>query len=488
MADVYVKKIDNTYIQIKTDPGIMYEMSDAFTFTVPGAKFMPLVKNKMWDGKIRLLNVMTGMVYLGLLRKVIRFCKTNKYTIEVDKKLVDFDDITTKDVDKMFSKYGVANFIEKKDYQMSTIRDALKYKRALFLSPTSSGKSFMMYLIARKLSDEGKKILLILPRIGIRNQIKSDFLEYNEGRDLDIHMIGGGADKNTDAKYVLTTWQSLQGNIEPDFFEKFDAVICDEAHNYKAKETSKILEKFVNSEYRFGFTGTIEDSKTHHWVLQGHFGPIVNVKKLKELMDDGDVAKFNVQALIMDHSNEDKEIVKKYTYQQEIDFIISHQKRNKYIAKLANKLDGNVLILFNFVEKHGDVLKKLLDKTGKKVYYIHGSIDKDGSLREKYRKAIENEENCIILASFGTFQEGISVKKIKHTILASPTKSKIRLLQSLGRTIRLHEDYNMVTIWDFADDITYRKKVNTTLKHFHRRYEIYLKENIDVKIKKIDLR
>ncbi len=64
---IQVEKFDETYIKVKCEPGLMMEMSEFFTFTVPGAKFTPAYRNKFWDGKIRLLNSMTGLIYYGLL-------------------------------------------------------------------------------------------------------------------------------------------------------------------------------------------------------------------------------------------------------------------------------------------------------------------------------------------------------------------------------------------------------------------------------------
>lgn len=480
---VYVEKVDNVHIRIHAEPSTKMEMSDYFTFYVPGYKFMPAYRNRMWDGKIRLLNVMTGILYGGLAAHVGKFCEERGYDVEFDPELAPKNSFPDDFAYTLAKKFDA--IYEPRDYQNKAVVSALNQERKLFLSPTASGKSFIIYLISRYHVDVLKnRVLIVVPTVQLVSQMDSDFLEYNKNRPLNTHKISGGVDKNVDADITISTWQSLH-KLPKSYFDKFDTVFVDEAHLAKAKSITKIMEKMPDTRYRFGLTGTLDDTLTHKLVLTGLFGPVERVIHTKELIDNKTLADFKIKALVLNYSDQNKKLVSKMDYQQEIDFLVRHEERNKYICKLADNLPGNTLVLFQYVEKHGKVLEKMMKDSNKTVHFIHGGVHAND--RENVRSVAENSSNNIILASYGTFSTGVNIKKLDNIVFASPSKGKIRNLQSIGRVLRKGNGKEKAVLIDIVDDLRWKKKQNFAIKHFMKRVETYTDERFDYKIYNIKL-
>lgn len=485
MTDVYVEKVNEVYVRVHAEPSIKMEMSEYFTFKVPGYQFMPAYKNRMWSGDIRLLNTMTGMIYAGLTSYIQTFCDKRDYSVEIDPDLFP----TSKshenagyDLAEEFNAIYDAHY-----YQNEAIVHALSRERTLFLSPTASGKSFIIYLVARHLLEsQGLRSLIIVPNISLVHQMASDFVEYNRGKPLDIHKITAGVDKSIDADYTITTWQSIQ-RLKADWYEKFGVVFGDEAHLFKAKSLTKIMENTPNIRYRFGLTGSLDDSQTHRLVLEGLFGPLHRVTKTRTLIEEGKLADFSIKAPILSYSDESRKIVKKMTYQEEIDWIVSNQSRNRFITKLAHSLPGNTLILFQFVEKHGDVLHPMLEESDKhRIHYVHGGVNAD--YREEVRRVCEASRGNIVLASYGVFSTGINIKRLDNVIFASPSKSKIRNLQSIGRVLRIGNGKSKAKLFDIVDDLQWKNKQNFAVKHFIERSKLYDDEGFDYKVYNVPIK
>ncbi|PHS22150.1 MAG: UvsW [Robiginitomaculum sp.] len=481
--DVYLEKITEVYIRVRAEPSVLMEMSEHFTFDVPGAHFSPAYKNKMWDGKIRLLHVMTGRIYYGLAYKIQEWCKSRDYSFGIDNELIP--EVT-------FTPEQVIEFNEDIDcpytprtYQCMATSVGISRDRALFLSPTASGKSLIIYLLARYHQAMGRSVLVVVPTITLVAQMNGDFKEYNNNKDLDCHMIKAGVDKYVDKDYTISTWQSLH-KMKADYFERFDVVIGDEAHNFTSKSLIGILEKCIHMKYRYGFTGTLDGSKTNKLVLEGLFGPVLEVAKTKELIADGTLSEFDIKALVFEYTDAERKEVKGMKYQEEIEWIISHERRNKFIANLAQTIPGNTLILFNFVEKHGKVLLPMIEGAGnKKVHFIHGGIS--GEERERIRHEVEQSDENIILASYGTFSTGTNLKRLFNLITASPSKSRVRVLQSIGRILRKGEGKFKATLYDLADDLQWKTKQNYVIQHFKERIKIYAETGFKFKIFNIKL-
>lgn len=360
----------------------------------------------------------------------------------------------------------------------------------------NSGKSFIIYLIQQHYWRAFEhRTLIIVPTVSLVHQMAGDFMDYGCDQK-DIYRIQGGVDKNTDAPVVISTWQSLM-KLPKEWFDQFQVVLGDEAHNFQAKSLTTIMEKLTDAPYRHGFTGTVSsESKVHRLVLEGVFGPIKRYVTTKELMDEGTVADFKVKALVLTHSNETKKafataikpLKKQQRYAAERTFLFNHDKRNLFIRNLVWSLKGqNNLILFDQVEKHGKILEPMLRRDDRILHFIHGGVS--GEDREKVRHAVENdpEKRHDILASFGTFSTGVSIKRIDNAIYASSYKSEIKVLQSIGRTLRKGNGSDDATLYDISDDLSINSFENYTLQHFRKRIEIYSQEQFSFKIHTVEI-
>jgi hypothetical protein len=478
---VSISKVNELYIKLDCDVSTLYEIGDRYTFLVPNAKFHPLVRNKVWDGKIRLLNVNTRFIYAGLLDSVIEFCKSRDYEVELvgeDFNMVEFSLAQAIAFTKTFKLP-----FEPHDYQIEALAHAVRRNRSLLLSPTASGKSLIIYLLNRYYSS---RTLLVVSTVSLVHQMASDFVSYGYDED-NIHKITAGADKTPDAPVTISTWQSIY-KMPKAWFKQFKVVIGDEAHLFKAKSLSTLMEKLDQCKYRFGFTGTLDGTETNRMVLEGLFGAVKRVATTSELIEQKYLADLKIKLLLLKYDDSVRKQTKGLDYQQEMDFIVKHLGRNKFIKNLTLSLKGNILLLFQYVEKHGKELYNLIQSSApdRKVFFIHGGVD--GEEREDIRKLVETESNAIIIASSGTFSTGINIRNLHNIIFASPSKAKIKTLQSIGRGLRKSETKNSVTLFDIADDLSWKSHKNYTLEHFKERVKIYAEEGFDYKLYNIDLK
>jgi superfamily II DNA or RNA helicase len=480
---IKVSKLNEVYAYIHCDKGEGMEISEHFTFMVPGYKFMPAYRNKIWDGKIRLYHSYNQTLYYGLIPYLKKFCDDRGYTFEVDRSVDADEDFSVEEAREFIKTLQMK--LDPRDYQVDAFVHAIRKRRAMMLSPTASGKSLIIYLVTRFLDG---KTLIIVPTTSLVSQLEKDFYEYGYDSQKYVHPIMSGADKNTDKPVVISTWQSIYKQ-KKDWFDQFDVVIGDEAHQFKAKSLTTIMTNLDGCSYRYGFTGTLDGTQTHKLVLEGLFGQVEKVTTTKTLMDQGNLAEFKIKSLILKHTKENCKLVSKYKYQEEIDYLVSSQSRNKFITNLTLSLGGNTLLLFQYVDKHGKMLyNTICEKVDKnrKVFYVSGETK--ASVREDIRGIVESESNSIIVASFGTFSTGINIRNLHNVIFASPSKSKVRTLQSIGRGLRLGDNKEYATLYDIADDLTHGKKQNYTLQHFVERMKIYNEEKFDYKMYQIQLK
>ena len=477
--DLTISKKNEVFLKIDSkEPHIFCELSDIFTFEVPGAKFMPQYRNKYWDGKIRLFNQANGEIYVGLLDKIISFCEKSNYQYE----FVHSNFYGTPFEENGFiSLEGVKDYMNKitryepRPYQIQGVFDALKYNRKLLISPTASGKSLMIYTITRYMVDKGHNVLLVVPTTSLVEQMYKDFIDYGWNSDENCHRIYAGKDKDTDKPVTITTWQSIY-KLEHSFFKRYGCVIGDEAHLFKSKSLIKIMTKLHDAKYRFGFTGTLDGTQTHKWVLEGLFGPAYKIIRTDELISKGHLAKLNIKIILIKHDPQ-----KFDTYEDEVQFIIQNERRNNFIKKLTLDLKGNTLLLYSRVETHGEILFNMINNdTERKVFFVHGGVA--AQEREDIRKITEEESNAIIVASYGTFSTGINIKSLHNVIFASPSKSRVRNLQSIGRVLRKGKNKTKATLYDIADETTYKSQKNYTLNHLIERVKIYNEENFNYEI------
>ena len=486
MSNLVIRKKNEVYVIVKAEPHVHQELSDHFTFDVPGAKFMPQYRSKYWDGKIRLYSSHTGEIYVGLLDKVVAWAKNYGYSVEFENNKFYG---TPFEENKMISYQGVKEYMTRiarfkpRDYQVDAVFDALKYNRKLLISPTASGKSLMIYSVVRYFAEKGKKIILVVPTTSLVEQMFKDFEDYGWNAGEYCHRIYSGREKTNQYPVTITTWQSIYKLPRP-FFKDFEVVIGDEAHLFKSKSLVSIMTKMDSAKYRFGFTGTLDGTQTHKWVLEGLFGPSYKVTQTKELIDKGHLSQLQIHVLLLKHDSYQFE-----TYEDEVQYIIGHEKRNNFIKNLVLDLKGNTLVLFSRVSTHGEPLYELINnsvKGNRKVFYVHGGID--AQERERVREITEQEQDAVIVASYGTFSTGINIKNLHNVIFASPSKSRIRNLQSIGRVLRKGDKKNQAVLYDIADDTTYKSKKNYTLNHLVERIKIYNQEKFNYEIVPVNLK
>lgn len=496
---IEIEKINETFALLKCDRSIAQELNDYFSFFATGYKFIPSYKARLWDGKIRLAKILpNGDVefFIGLLDQLEAFCLDRGYSLE--KNYVEkFNPVTDVELHKFINNLNIHSNnkkIEVRDYQFNGVLNFLNNKRLVLLSPTSSGKSCVLYIIVRYLLSNGrKKGLLLVPNTSLCHQLTSDFADYSSHNGWDtnkeIHQIFAGKDKNSDNVLYISTWQSLFNHKDRRYFEQFDFVLCDEAHLAAANSLTGIVQKCVNADYRIGVTGTLNGQKIHSLQLESLFGPVKKVITTKELMDKKQVTNLAIKCLILQYPETVTKLTQKLKYQQELEFLISNPERNKFIKNLVLSLTGNTLLLYQYVEKHGDILFELISNSkyakDKKVYYINGNIKAEE--REVIRKAMETENNVILIGSVGTVSTGTNIKNLHNIIFASPSKSRVRNLQAIGRVLRLNDNKDTAVLYDLADDLRYKKHQNYTMTHFQERIKIYNEEKFDFKIKTIKL-
>lgn len=500
MADIHLRYLNAVHMKVVAEPSIIMELSDTLTFFAPNYQFHPKFKARYWDGKIRLLNTMTAVVYAGLAKRIKRFADDRGYTMSFDPEF-KYENITTEDVKAFIATLGIPEEYESRDYQIDSITKCIISGKRTLISPTSSGKSFMIYVLMRWYQKH--KTLLIVPRTGLVEQMASDFRDYGYQGTIHKSTEGLSKDNDIDADVVITTWQSLNNGKSKkpkQWYKQFGVVFGDECHEASATCMVQIMTSLESCNYRFGTTGTLPDRSLTEATVEGLFGPRYKAVSTRELMDQGYVAPLKIKCIVLKYPEEvckeNKKLgdaIKKRTqpgqrgsklYKSELDFILYHNSRMNFIRRLVANLKGNKLVFFRFID-HGEALNKIISETvDDNVFYIDGGV-KD---REEIRKAIEEEENATLIASLGTTSTGISIKKLHHMIAAAPQKSETKVPQSIGRMLRKHKQKEVAYLYDIVDDLSIGSYKNYALKHFEERIKMYDAEQFDYDIDVITLR
>ena len=498
MESIIVTKRNEAFLSLECEPSIERELSEHFCFFVPGYKFMPAYKNRMWDGKIRLFDQRKKTLYTGLYKYLAEFAEQRNYKIIANEDAFygTPDEDLNHDLDTFLGKLKASvngEDIYPRDYQLDAFSLVMRKTKSLLLSPTASGKSLIIYMSLRYyLETYDNDVLIIVPTTSLVEQMYSDFADYSSKDTWDCaencHRIYSGKEKyNFKQRVTITTWQSIY-KMNHEWFERYGMVIGDEAHNFKAKSLTAILEKCTEAKYRIGTTGTLDGTQTHQLVLEGLFGPVYQVTTTKQLIDNNDLSQLEIDILLLKYKDEICKIISGLKYQEELDFIVRYEPRNNFIANLALDQKGNTLLLFNYVDKHGKPLHSLLKEkinSNRKLFYVSGETDVD--TRESVREITEKEKDAIIVASIGTFSTGINIRNLHNIIFASPSKSQIRVLQSIGRGLRKSSTGQDTKIYDIADDLHWKSNKNYTLQHAAERIKIYSKERFNYKLWDINI-
>lgn len=494
---IRVEPVNATYIKVLFDDwGIEQEFAEFTSFMAPNYRYTPKFKAGVWDGRIRLFNTRNKQIYKGLLEIVYKFSKQRNYEIFINPCLLDTVPISLDATKEIVSLQSIRSSISVRDYQFEALKHVFSTKRSILVAATSAGKSLMIYSMIRKWQDEGKQTLLIVPNLNLVKQMFSDFIDYSSENGWDtmenVHTLFSGQERVFDKPVVISTWQTLLSMMKSDtksFYKitQFDCLIGDEAHTMRSVEVSKILEAFTNTEYRVGTTGTLDGIQINTLTLTGLFGPPVKVVTARELIDAGHATDVEIRIMVLKHPEHIRKALKGMKYDEEVNHIMANTARNNFICKLAHACNGNTLILYNQVKKHGDLLyKRLQEITGKKVYYIHGKVDADE--REEVRKIVESEENSIILATSQLMATGTNIPSIANLIMTMPGRSNIRIRQSIGRGLRLKDGKFLTKVFDIADDYSFKEYKNSAMKQLDERVSVYSKEEFDMKVTDIDLK
>jgi superfamily II DNA or RNA helicase len=492
---ITVSYADLATIQISCEPGIAHELNDHFTFTVPGYRFMPAYMNGSWDGKIKLFNLMNGELLAGLFQYVKKFAEDRKYPLTIERNALgtpgEVFDIEQSFLDQLYATLNLP--YEVRDYQNVAIKHAVTSRRALLICPTGSGKSFIAYILTRFFMGINKgKTLIVVPTTSLVSQLVNDFKDYGFDVDRNVHFIYSGKDKDTNKRVVITTWQSVY-KLQKSWFNQFDAVIGDEAHGFKAKSLMSIMNKSSNAKFRIGMTGTLDGTQTHKLVLEGVFGIEKIITKTKDLQEQGVLAEANIYVPLLEHNAATCEAYWKsggMEFADEVKMLEELDVRNQFVAKLAETCKGNTLVLFRH-NAHGKVLYNLIKARvpeSRKVYFISGAVDTAD--REAIRKIVETLEDAIIVASGGTFSTGINIRNLHNIIMAISWKARIKVLQSIGRGLRIADNGMDTTVLDILDSIPHPdglKKANTILRHGLERLAMYKQEGFPFKVAKVQL-
>jgi superfamily II DNA or RNA helicase len=486
MPDIHFKSLNCSHIQIQAETSILYELCDSFTFFAENYQYSPKYKSRMWDGKIRLINTTTGVVYAGLAQAIKKEAERRGYEVTFDDELY-YDNISEKELLTFIDSLDIPEKYESREYQTQSILKCLRSKRRTLISPTSSGKSLMIYVISQWYSDQ--KCLIVVPTIGLVKQMASDFIDYGYKGKFHLSTDSLSKSTNIDADIVITTWQSLDNGktkMPKAWYEQFGVVFGDEAHGCKAKTLISILTNLVNCKYRFGTTGTLDGRTLNEFTIQGLFGPKYQAVTTKELMDQGYVSPLKIKCIVLKYPEEIAKQVVKMKYPDEVQFLVTNESRNNFIKNLTLSLEGNKLVFFRFRD-HGETLYQLIkSESDHNVFYIAGDVKADE--REIIRHAIDDEHNATLVASLGTTSTGVSINKLHHMIAATPSKSKIKVLQSIGRMLRMHDEKTEAILYDIVDDLSYKSKNNYTLEHFFERIEMYDNEQFQYKIYNVRLK
>tara|TARA_R110000772_G_scaffold194614_2_gene305384 strand:+ start:11876 stop:13363 length:1488 start_codon:yes stop_codon:yes gene_type:complete len=494
---IKISKQNEAKLIVETDDrGYLRELYEYYSFFAEGYRFMPAYRNKIWDGKIRLFDLRNQQLPHGLLKQTHQFCSERGYKLKLDEN-VKHEWTPSGDLKKYIDGMSISingKIISPRDYQLNAAIHGLRHRRCILLSPTGSGKSLIIYIMMRYYLDKHEgNVLVVVPTTSLVEQMTKDFADYSaldESYNVEenVHKIYSGKEKfNILARVVVTTWQSIY-KLNSDWFKPYGMVIGDENHLFRAKSLTKIMDLLVNAGYRIGTTGTMDNAVVNQLVLEGNFGPQYKVTTTKQLIDSDTLAQLNIKCLALKYPDESRKLAKAFKYPDEINFIVGYEKRNKFIVNLTCDQSGNSLVLYNLVEKHGKPLYEMFcNKVGKdrKVFFVSGAVSADN--REKIREVTEKEKNAIIVASTGTFSTGINIVNLNNIVFASPTKSQIKVLQSIGRGLRKTVDGKPTTVFDISDDLSWKKKRNYTLNHAIDRFKIYSKEKFQTQLYEVPI-
>ncbi len=380
-------------------------------------------------------------------------------------------------------------------HQLKMFLGMAESKAHLAISSTGSGKSLSIYLLLSYFRQKNKKIIVLVPTIDLTSQLLGDCKDYKASQEFidDIQLIGGEfKDKDIHKPVVFSTWQSAQKSD----MSSFDIVINDETHQAKADVLQSILSNPFKQ--KLGMTGTMPIEQLDALILESKFGQPKRYITAKQMMNMGLSTELTVVPLFLNHGK-----VPLMKYQDEVKYLKECPKRRKFIKNFLKKLSGLTVTLYNHTA-HGE--QTFEDITGVKcssqvkrsfqtqknlgVFFISGATP--GKIRKEIREYLNDPsvtEDMIVIGQFNVLSTGINIPRLKNLVFLSSTKSYIKVIQSIGRVLRLHNTKMRAYVFDIVDDMTghKRKTENYALKHFWQRNVFYEQEQFPTIEKEVDL-
>ena len=370
--------------------------------------------------------------------------------------------------------------LELRDYQEESVKLALKNKSGVIILPTSAGKTLVIATLVRSIQEQHNfKALILVPDIQLVAQTYSDFIDYGIS-EAEITKWTGSTEPDKNAKIVISNAQILLSEKQDlSLLKDIKLLVIDEVHKLKyGNKINKVVEQ-IPALFRYGFTGTLPDYKIDQWNIFGKIGRVIYFKESIDLRDQNYISQVHVAALKLTYKN-----VPQFTtpsiynptagYEEEITWLQTNPYRNNIIIKLVNKSDKNTLIMVDRIAHGEELLKILQESTNKQVHFVHGAVEIEE--REMIRKLMEEHDNVACIAISKIFSTGINIKNLHNIIFAAIGKARIKIIQSIGRSLRKHSSKKMATIFDIWDNLRYGNK------HMVERLALYDREQIPYSI------
>lgn len=475
-----VSKLNEVYLRVETD----YEETVAFrnytSFFAPNFQYNPKFKAHMWDGKISYFDARTRMLPQGLFYMAEEFCKSYERPLELSSEMFEKrNPVSVEEVNEFAKKLEMP--FAPRDYQAEEVSAAMTNAKGVVVSATGSGKSLVIYLIIRMIMEETNgKILLVVPKVSLVEQMYSDFVSYGWKEQEDfVEKLYSGMNPTFKKRVLITTYQSIMRKA-PSFFEDFTAILNDEAHSVKSTELQKIAKQCVNAKFRLGFTGTLPKEVCDNLNICGMLGPKIYELKSKELMKEGILSKIVVANIFIKYPEEIAKLGRNRSYPEEVDLVEKSEQRMQVFDYILKNLPSgqNTLILVNHLDHLERLKEHLISAFGDKMRICEINGKTDPQKREQLRKDMDEKRNVVMVATYGTMSTGVNIHKIHNVIFGSSSKSEIRVLQSIGRGLRTHKSKEKLVLWDLVDDFSYvsrngKLKQNYMFKHWDERVHYY---------------
>lgn len=476
-----IEAVNEARIHLDGPQDFIQYLRDTLTFEAPNAAFMRRRggRYRHWDGRIRLLDTRNNTTFSGLAWRIASMAKEHGLDVAIDERFKPHS--VTREVVVEFMR-GLELPFQPHEHQVDAVEASVRTGRCLLVSPTASGKSLIAYTLHRWY---GGKTLIIVPTVGLVEQMAKDFASYGfDGEVRRVHSHAGASDdSDADAPVTVTTWQSAHAE-SPDALRGFDIVIGDEAHLFRAKSLIELMNRLHDVPVRIGMTGTLDGVQVNELQSEGLFGPVYTVATTTELIDRGIVSNLHVIVVMLKHHGitliEDD-------YWSELEYIIASIQRTEFIANLVKELHGNSIVLFQRLD-HGAALRHAIAATGRRTLYVAGETPAE--YREAVRAEVTSSSDAVVVASYGVFSTGVDIRNVSNIVMASPTKSRVRVLQSIGRGLRVHADKKLCRIYDIVDDLrtSDRDPKNYTLNHMMNRMMMYAEQGFKYTTHAFDLR